>query len=483
MKSKITATLLPGLVLLSHSCSNDQNNQITTERPNVLFIMIDDLRDWTSYSNGFSNVQTPNLDQLARQGTVFSNAHCAAPVCSPSRTALLTGISPANTGIYTNGQQWPDDIRTHETLTRKYMNEGYYVAGYGKIYHGEGDLQYWHHYSYGEYSPAPKNPENPLALGNRLHIPDSLTGDGKRVNNAINILEKDINSPLFLACGLVRPHTPWDVPAKYFDMYPLDSIQLPEVKDDDLADIPYIGKKMAMRPMVDHYNGNNNSWSHQAIKDSNLWKINIQAYLASITFADAQLGHLLERWYQSKYSKNGIVVVVGDHGWHHGEKDHWSKRTLWDVGTRTPMIVHAPGYSKPGDICDIPVSLLDIYPTLLDLCKMESTFQPDGLSLAPLLANNNLPWDKPAVTIYGRDNVSVKTQKWRYIHYCDGTKELYNHEEDPEEYTNLANDPAMMSIINSLHRWVPKCRDFATYSRERNHWFLKEDLICGGDTD
>jgi arylsulfatase A-like enzyme len=254
--------------------TSPESSNSKEEKPNVLFIAVDDLRDWTGYLGEYSYVKTPNLDKLAEAGMVFTNAHCTAPVCSPSRTALLTGISPANTGVYENGNRWEGDLRQHVTLTRYFMDMGYYVAGFGKIYHGSGDLQYWHRFEYGEYSPSPKNPEHPAAFGSPLYIPDSLTGDWKRVSNAIDILEKDIHSPLFLACGIVRPHTPWDVPDRFCEMYPLDSIRLPLVKEDDQEDLPRIGKAIANRMMGDNYGDYRAQWTHQQIVDSGLWKIN-----------------------------------------------------------------------------------------------------------------------------------------------------------------------------------------------------------------
>lgn len=447
-----------------------------TNKPNVLFIAVDDIRDWTGYSTHFSDVQTPNMNKLAKAGMVFSNAYCSAPVCCPSRTALLTGLSPATTGVYANGNLWEGDVRQHVTLTRHFMNNGYYVAGFGKIYHGHGDLQYWHRYEHGSYSPCPEKPDHPDALGNPLDFADSLTGDWKRATNAIQIIKRDIDTPLFLACGFVRPHTPWDVPRRFFDMYPLNEITLPDVKSGDIEDIPYIGQMIAKRATHDHYCNKNNAWTHKQIVDKKLWKINVQAYLASITYVDEQIGRVLDAWNNSKYAKNAIIVLWGDHGWHLGEKDHWSKRTLWEEGTRTPLIISAQGITQSGSVCNTPVSLLNIFPTLVDVCSLSARNDLDGISLKPLLINPDLPWDKPAVTIWWKDNVSVRTKQWRYIHYCDGSKELYNHQTDPNEWNNLAKQQGYMPVINKLHRWVPKCKP-PTKTRKIN-WFKEKKLSC-----
>lgn len=465
-------------LLLQFSCSSKKTNPA---KPNILFIMVDDLRDWTGYSTAFSNVITPHLNQLAKEGLVFNNAYCAAPVCSPSRTALLSGLSPARTGVYENGQRLEDELQNTVTLTQKFMEADYFVAGFGKIYHGQGKGPYWHEYIYGDYSPLPEEYESYYALGNPLQIPDSLTGDWKRVTNAIKVLEKDTEKPLFLACGLVRPHTPWNVPQKYFDLYEEGSIEIPEILDTDLEDIPEMGKRIAARNHKDNY-GKSIEWTHQAIVDSGLWKTNIRAYLASVTYADAQIGRLLEAWRNSKYSENGIVVLMGDHGWHHGEKKHWSKRTLWEVGTRTPLIISGTGFIPKNNNCTQPVNLLDIYPTLIDFCNLEPDNNLDGASLKPLIQNPDADWLRPAVTIWGKDNVSVRSKKWRYIRYCDGTEELYNLEKDKNEWENLVyTDRNLYSeVIENLEKYLPECKEPASFSKKRISWFDSEDVkrIC-----
>lgn len=450
------------LLIAFLGCSNERKS---TE-PNVLFIVVDDLRDWTGYSTAFSGVKTPNLNKLAQMGMVFTNAYCAAPVCSPSRTALLSGISPAKTGMYDNGQSWEGALRKAETLTRKFMNSGYYVAGFGKIYHGEGDIKNWDEFIYGEYSPLPDSCENYYALGNPLNIADSLTGDWKRATNAIKVLDRGVDKPLFLACGIVKPHTPWNVPQKYFDMYAMKDIRIPEVYQNDLDDIPEIGKKIAGKMHYDQY-GKSIYWTHKAIVDSGLWQTNIRAYMASITYADAQIGRLIDAWQESEYSENGIIVIMGDNGWHHGEKEHWSKRTLWEESTRVPLIIVVPGLTKPGIYCTSPVSLLDIYPTLVDLCGLEPKQGLDGLSLKPLLVDPTIPWNRPVVTIWGQDNVSVRTKEWRYIQYCDNTKELYNQNTDPNEWHNLLfeTESKYDTIIQKMQKWIPKCTVSNSYDK------------------
>lgn len=461
------------------NCSSIQKDQKQINgKSNVLFIMVDDLRDWTNYTTQFSNVKTPNLDRLASQGMVFTSAHCAAPVCAPSRTALMTGLSPAKTGIYENGQIWQGELRQTETLTQKFMNSGYHVAGFGKIYHGQGDIKNWHEFVYGAYSPLPKVWENFYALGNPLAIDDSLTGDYKRVSNAINVLQQEKNKPLFLACGLIRPHTPWNVPQQYFDLYDVDDIEIPEILEGDITDLPPIAQKIVSRMHHDHY-GKSFAWTHEAIVDSGLWKLNIRAYLASITYADAQIGRLLDAWEKSPYSENGIIVLMGDHGWHHGEKDHWSKRTLWDIGTRTPLIISAKGITKPGRQCSTPVSLIDLYPTLVDLCHLDPKEGLDGISLKPLLKNPRAKRNHPAITIWGQNNVAVRMKNWRYIQYCDGTNELYNHQDDVHEWNNLLYQDRRKyeKTVQNMKKWLPDCVAASRFNKKRVSWFAKE-AIC-----
>jgi arylsulfatase A-like enzyme len=394
-------------------------------------IVVDDLRDTVGFLENFSEVDTPNLDRLAQSGTTFTNAHCAAPACKPSRTAFLTGLSPATTGVYENHQQWSESLLTHDTLTREFMLNGYYVAGSGKIYHGSPDLPTWHAYhnepwdeDYGEFGEP---------LGKPLDIPLEETRDGKRVAWLLDRLAETGDNPVFLACGIVKPHLPFNAPREYFEMFPLDQIKLPEVKDDDLADVPDIGKKIAVEYI---WKGGRTTQEH--VLEHDLWKKNIQAYLACVAFVDDLVGQLLDAWDASAHAEDGIVLLFGDHGWHLGEKEHWSKFTLWREGTRTPLVIRAPGVTRPGSVSAAPVSLIDVFPTLLELTGLPPREDLDGYPLTPLLRNPDLRWDLGAVTFHGHGNTSVFLEDWHYIHYSDGSKELYNLTEDPREFTNLA---------------------------------------------
>ena len=252
--------------------------------------------------------------------------------------------------------------------------------------------------------------------------------DSKSAEFAVRYLKRDHDGPFFLACGLFRPHLPWYVPQSYFDKYPLDEIVLPKVKEDDLADVPPAGKAFAKARRSDF----------EAIKKKGKWREAVRAYLASITYADTQLGRVLDALDAGPHAKNTIIVLWSDHGWHLGEKGHWHKTTLWEEATRVPFIISAPGF-EPG-ICSKPVSLIDIFPTLTDLCDLPKIGAQDGVSLAPLLENTNSEWARPAIIEFKPGNVAVRSEHWRYIRYRDGSEELYDLRADPHEWNNLAEN-------------------------------------------
>jgi arylsulfatase A-like enzyme len=434
----------------------------TPARPNILFLAIDDLNDWVGFLGGYPGVQTPNLDRLASQGVVFRNAHCAAPLCNPSRTAILTGRHPASSGVYENNQPYASAplLKNAVTLNQHFKNNGYTVQGTGKIYHGTfgqfADRAGWHHFEVTADEsrlPQPGLQGGPAARGNfdfgPTTTPDEAMLDHASVNFAVQELAKSRREPQFLACGIYRPHLPWYVPKKYFDMYPLQSISLPAVKEDDLADIPPIGQKMAAA------NGD-----HPRITAANGWKQAVQGYLASISFADAMVGRLLRALETSPSANNTAVVLWSDHGWHLGEKQHWRKFTLWERSTRNVLAIKAPGLTKPRQSSNRPVGLLDIYPTLTELCHCPPQTPLDGRSLLPVLRNPQARWDHPAITTYGYRNHSIRTgdltHGWRYIRYHDGGEELYSHKLDPHEWHNLATDPKYAEKKQQLARLLPQ---------------------------
>ena len=270
--------------------------------------------------------------------------------------------------------------------------------------------------------------------------------DAKTVDYAIEVLGRKQDRPFFLACGIFRPHLPWYAPQRFFDLYPLADIRLPETRANDLEDIPAEGRALSAR--------RRNEFLH--IKKHGKWKEAIRAYLASISFADAQLGRVLDALEQSPHHRNTIIVFWSDHGWHLGEKNHWHKSTLWEEATRIPFLISAPGVTLGNTSCSLPVDTLSIYPTLLELCGLKPVAGLDGPSLVPLLKNPDGPWATPAITEFQRGQCAVRTDRYRYIRYADGTEELYDHMRDPQEWTNIAGVEASRPVIAELARWIPK---------------------------
>ena len=438
-----------------------------TAKQNVLFIAIDDLNDWVGCLGGHPGAITPNLDRLAARGVLFTNAHCAAPLCNPSRAALMTGIRPSTSGIYTNNppRRKAPALASAVTLSQHFMQSGYRVAGGGKIYHGSfPDPQSWHEYypSQTRNKPPDPNPETRPANGipgaaqfdwGPLDVSDSAMGDYKVVEWAASELSRKQEKPFFLACGIFRPHLPWYVPRKYFDMHPLAKIVLPKVNPRDLDDVPPVGRKFA-RPEGDH----------AAVVRHDQWARAVQAYQASITFADAQVGRVLDALERGPHAGNTAVVLWSDHGWHLGEKLHWRKFTLWEEATRNVLMISAPGLARGRS--GRPVSLLDIYPTLIDLCGLPPRAGLEGSSLMRLLRDPAAPRERPSLTTYQRGNHSVRGERWRYTRYHDGSEELYDHEADPLEWTNLAGRPEHAGVKRDLARWLP-ARDAPNSAEER----------------
>jgi len=448
----------------------------TAGRPNVLFVAVDDMRDWTVGLGGYAGkVHAPNQQRLARMGVEFTHAYCASPVCCPSRTAVMTGLMPYSSGIYNNGQWWKPHMPDAVTIPLHFRAHGYSAAGAGKIFHhtaGNNPPYQWDefqrlvfrddpwyrgaklNYPWSKVAPPPagfpfcgfKGLSHENDWGALPGRDEADYDDAKTVDFAVEHLRRKHDKPFFLACGFFRPHLPWYVPRKYFDLYPLDGIKLPEAPADDLDDIPAEGLALAKARRSDL----------EKITSAGKRKHAVQAYLASITFADAQFGRLLDALEGSAYAGNTVVVFWSDHGWHLGEKRHWHKMTLWEEATRVPLLIAAPGAAKAGGRCDRPVSLVDIYPTLIDLCGLKAKGELDGRSLAPLLRDLDAQRDRPAVIAYKLGQCAVRSQRWRYIRYENGGQELYDHESDPNEWTNLAGRAKYKAIIADLARWVPK---------------------------
>jgi len=428
------------------------------DRPNVLFMAIDDLNDWVGCLGGHPDVKTPNLDRLAARGVLFTNAHCSAPACNPSRASLMTGILPSTSGVYHNPDPWRKSpaLEKAVTIPQHFMAHGYSAVGGGKIYHGAfPDPPSWQDYFPSQKKNKPDDPEPPNrpvnGIPNTRHfdwgpvdVPDEDMGDRKVAAWATEQLEKKHDKPFFIGCGFFRPHLPWYVPTKYFDMYPPDKITLPNVNESDLDDVPPIGKKMA-KPQGDH----------AKVLKHKQWRKAVQGYLASITFVDTCVGRVIRALDRSAYADNTVIVLWSDHGWHLGEKLHWRKFALWEEATHNVLMVVAPGVTRLGGRCSRPVTMLDIYPTLIELCHLTAKNELEGSSLVPLLRNPKAKRERPALTTHGRNNHSLRSERYRYIRYSDGTEELYDHDKDALEWTNLADDPKYAEVKKQFAPWLP----------------------------
>lgn len=441
----LLALLLGALVAAGASAREARR---PTRPPNVLFIAVDDLNHWVGYLGRNKQVITPNIDRLAARGVRFTRAYCAAPVCNPSRAALMSGLRPSTSGVYDNPTDWRPQIPPELTLPTHFRKHGYWVAGAGKIYHES----YARRSDWDEYQERTRRDPQPTTeergVGGIRFAPldckDEDLEDYRITDWVIDQLGRPHDKPFFLACGLHKPHMPWNVPRKYYDMYPLHKVKLPPTRTDDLDDVPPAGVRMA-GPQGDH----------RRVTEAVRWREAVQGYLAAISYTDMNVGRLLEALDRSPYRDNTMIVFWGDHGWHLGEKLHWRKFALWEEATRAPLIWVAPGVTRPGGECERTVDFMSFYPTLSDLCGLPTPKHVEGVSIRRLLQNPQAPWSLPAQTTHGYQNHTVRTEGWRYIRYRDGGEELYNEEQDPLEWTNLANRPEQAARKKALARHFP----------------------------
>jgi arylsulfatase A-like enzyme len=476
--------LLLAVVTLLSLCNSATAN--AAQKPNVLFISVDDLNDWVGCLGGHPQAKTPNIDALARRGVLMTRAYCAAPACNASRVALLSGLSPHVSGVYENYQEWRKIQPKAVTLPQYFTTHGYFAAGAGKIFHNpHPDPQSWQAYfpSKTKHFPPYKKPPQeqrgklPWWKGRYdsfdwgpLDVKIEETGDCQSVDWIIGQMREKRDRPFFLACGIYRPHVPWFVPREFFEMFPLEKIQLPAEKQDDLDDVPTAARNGRGRGPNRYYD---------EIKKHGQAKHAVQGYLASIAYADALVGRLITALDKSDKANNTIVVLWSDHGWHLGEKQRWRKFTLWEESTRVPLIFVVPqGLSQklprgtaPAN-CARTVGLIDIYPTLIDLCGLKTRDDLSGRSLLPLLKNPEADWPHPALTTFWRGNHSVRDERWRYTRYEDGVEELYDHTADPNEWKNLASELAFVSVKKRLAESFPK--NEAPYIRARE-WLEKQN--------
>ncbi len=431
----------------------------TADKPNVLFIAVDDLNDWVLQSR--SPLKMPNLRRLARRGALFERAYTASPACNPSRVAVLTGLSPSTTGVYGNRSDWRRALPNAVTLPRYFMNHGYRVEGAGKIFHHHDNSAYhddesFHRFQKMQLDPLPIRKLNGISEIQSLNfdwgpwpLQESETPDARSVNYGIEFLSREQDLPFFLAIGLFRPHMPFHVPPKYFAEYPEGHVSMPRTSADDLADIPDGGRELLRQKQ--HFM---RAILNAEEQHPGTWEDAVRAYQASCTFADHQLGRLLDALARSAHAESTIIALWSDHGYHLGEKNHWEKFALWEKSTRVPLVIVAPGQTTPGTLVQAPASLLDLYPTLLELAGLPPKAGLEGDSLMPVLRD---PRRKRAVSMtYQRGNHAVRSNRWRYILYADGSEELYDHTSDPDEFVNLALAGSHADAIRDLRRSLPR---------------------------
>jgi arylsulfatase A-like enzyme len=447
------------------------------ERPNILMIAVDDLNDWVGAFGGHPQCKTPNLDRFAASAMVFRNASCAGPVCGPSRSALLSGFMPSTTGIYGNSNNMLDSeiVQTHATLPEYFSKHGYLTISRGKIFHqhttengsdsGHWAFDIWEKATgSGKPDPARLYSRNKgIINGQKIDNPQYASGGGspfvfgpllggkegtKDYETARwfeGKLRENYDQPFLMAVGISKPHLPFHAPQEYFDLYPLETVKVPEFRMDDLDDILDSKGNKAFKPHADFL------WC----REYGVMKEAVQAYLATTSYADECVGVVLDALADSKYAENTIVVIWGDHGWHLGEKLKFRKASLWREATQLPLIIQTPGMKKRQD-CMRNVNLIDLYPTLIDLCSLPEK-ELDGTSIRPLLENPQLEWT-PTVTTQGQGNHSVMSERWHYITRANGVEELYDLDADPMEWTNLihSNPETAQAVIKQLKPFLPK---------------------------
>lgn len=433
------------------------------DKPNVLLIAIDDLNNWVGCLGGHPDAQSTNIDRLAKRGTLFTNAHCQAPICNPSRTSVMYGVRPSTSGIYMNSPRpWAvhhmDELTT---LPRWFAKHGYSTWTTGKIYHGSGLPD-------GDFDHVGPRPGQRIKADVRL-IPPTKDGakglwdfgaqtydEGKFQDHidaswGIDVMETAAqreDKPFFLAVGFYRPHVPFYSPKRIFDQIPAADIDLPLVKDDDRNDLPDIASRLMVAPVAP---------AHDWFVKSGRWQEAVQSYLACVRWTDEQVGRLMKALDESPHADNTIVVLYSDHGFFLGEKQRWAKQSLWEQATRVPFIISVPGMPR-GQRCSKPAELLSIYPTLIELCGLSDNSNLEGHSLVPLLKSANADWSRNALTTHGRHNHAVRSARYRYIEYEDGSGELYDLINDPHEWTNLISkqkSPEHKAIIDQLRESFP----------------------------
>ncbi len=431
-----------------------------SEKPNILLIAVDDLNDWIGVLNGHLKASTPNIDRLAKRGTVFTNFHAASPLCGPTRTAILSGLRPSTTGVYGhfnyNDFQKNPYLKDVVLMPQYFANNGYKTMSTGKIFHEGSPKEAFQIVGDERHEWGPK-PLKPLAYNptkgkgtqtdwGAFPEKDEEMPDWKYAKWAAGQLMKRHDQPFLLSVGFVRPHVPLYAPQKWFDLHPLETLRLPPFKDDDFDDIPVTGRNISELPQMPQMD-----WR----KHEQRWEKSVQAYLACCSFVDHCIGIVLDAPDKSGYADNTIIVMFGDHGYQLGEKGIWAKHTLWERACRTPLIISRPE-DRTSYRTNKPTNHMDLYPTLLDLAKLPRYKENEGKSLFPLLDNPDSKGFEASLTTFGYGNHTIRTERWRYIRYEDGSEELYDHWVDRNEWNNLADAGQYQKIKNQLRKFLPK---------------------------
>ena len=466
------------------------------QRPNVLFIAVDDLNDWIGCLSGHPQALTPNMDRLAARGVLFANAHCAAPACTPSRAAVFCGLMPNRTGVWSNSSsKLSKMLPDAKLLPTAFAEAGYHTMGTGKL-SGDKKTRYAETFDVGQrWSPFPSDavlytdkelptkgtddPRHVLKDGrgrtvvlplNRMpsdrapnknsgesfdwgpfDVPDSDFGDTQITSWAVGKLKHGFDKPFFLGVGYYRPHIPLFAPKRYFSRFEDSSGILPQVREDDLNDLSESAKKWAVEAVT--------AGSHATVVKHKQWQAAVEAYLACVTYVDHEIGRLLDALDASPAGENTVIVLWSDHGWHLGEKQHWGKWTGWERSTRVPLIIVPPKtmaerFAATGSRCDQPVGLIDLYPTLTELCELTAPETLDGRSLVPLLSDPEHDTGRGVITMFDKGNTSIRTDRSRYIRYADGSEELYDLKEDPNEWDNLADSKEHEDRLRKLRAFM-----------------------------
>jgi arylsulfatase A-like enzyme len=512
---QLFALIIIATAVESSSRIRADEDQSNLSAPNVLFIAVDDLNDWIGCLGGHPQALTPNMDRLAKRGVLFSNAHCASPACNPSRAAIFSGLMPRVTKVWSNDsgsleKVCPEALQLGEAFSKA----GYRTLGTGKLLHSKGPRGFDEYFKTSQrWSPLTKesvnytkeelptkgtnNPTHVVkdSQGNTVvlplnrmpsdrrpdskggesfdwgpfDVPDSDFGDTKITDWAIEKLKSAGESgdkPVFLGVGYYRPHIPLWAPKRFFDRFKNSPAKLPGHNTGDLADLSETGKRWATEAVT--------AGSHKTVQQYKQWQAAVEGYLACTTYVDHEIGRLLDALDNSEIGENTVIVLWGDHGWHLGEKQHWGKWTGWERSTRVPLIIvpskkMSDRFAAASSECKQPVGLIDLYPTLVDLCGIEGPSRLDGESLVPVLSEPEKSTNRSVVTSFDAGNHSLRTDRWRFIRYRDGSQELYDLEKDPNEWDNLANSEQHKKTRDELSQKLA----MKFFDLEQQEWFPK----------